>query len=123
MALEGSGSLLRIFIGEGDRWHGRPLYQALVEELRKRGTAGATVLRGIEGFGAHSRLHTTRILRLSADLPIVVEVIDTDEKIDALIPLIDEMVNDGMVTREKVTILSYRGKGKAVPREDGEDQE
>ena len=117
MALEGNGSLLRIFIGEADRWHGRPLYQALIEELRKRGSAGATVLRGIEGFGAHSRLHTSRILRLSADLPIIVEVVDTDEKIDALVPLIDEMVNDGMVTREKVTILSYRGRENAVPEE------
>ena len=106
--LEGEGKLLRIFIGESDTWHGRPLYQAIVRRVREEGLAGATVLRGIEGFGAKSHLHTTRILRLSEDLPIVIEIVDTAENVDRVIPLLDEMVEDGMVTVERVHILSYR---------------
>lgn len=106
--LEGEGKLLRIFIGESDTWHGRPLYQAIVQRVREEGLAGATVLRGIEGFGAKSHLHTTRILRLSEDLPIVIEIVDTAENVDRVIPLLDEMVEDGMVTVERVHILSYR---------------
>ncbi|HEY5294638.1 MAG TPA: DUF190 domain-containing protein [Gaiellaceae bacterium] len=106
--LEGEGKLLRIFIGESDTWHGRPLYQAIVQRVREEGLAGATVLRGIEGFGAKSHLHTTRILRLSEDLPIVIEIVDTAENVDRVIPVLDEMVEDGMVTVERVHILSYR---------------
>jgi len=107
--LEGEGKLLRIFIGESDRWHGRPLYQAIVERVRAEGLAGATVLRGIEGFGADSHLHTSRILRLSEDLPVVIELVDTAERIDAVLPLLDEMVAEGMVTVEPVHVIAYRG--------------
>jgi hypothetical protein len=106
--LEGDGKLVRIFIGESDTWHGKPLYQALVRRAREEGLAGATVTRGIEGFGARSHLHTARILRLSEDLPVVVEIVDTAERIDALLPILDEMVGDGMVTIERVHILTYR---------------
>ncbi len=106
--LEGEGKILRIFIGESDTWHGRPLYQAIVERVRGDGLAGATVIRGIEGFGAHSHLHTSRILRLSEDLPIVIEIVDTEERIAAILPLLDEMVTEGMVTIEPVHILTYK---------------
>ena len=108
MKLEGEGKLLRIFIGESDRWQGEPLFEAIVRKVREAGGAGATVLRGIEGFGAHSRIHTARILRLSSDLPIVVEIVDTAERIDALLPALDEMVEDGLVTIETVHVLRYR---------------
>lgn len=108
MKLEGEGKLLRIFIGESDRWQGQPLFEALVRKVREAGGAGATVLRGIEGFGAHSRIHTARILRLSEDLPIVIEVVDTAEKIDALLPALDAMIEDGLVTIETVQVLRYR---------------
>ncbi|HVA21343.1 MAG TPA: DUF190 domain-containing protein [Candidatus Micrarchaeia archaeon] len=108
MRLEGEGQLLRIFIGESDRWHGRPLHEAIVAKARELGLAGATVLRGVEGFGAHSHLHTTRILRLSQDLPVVVEMVDTPEHIDRLLPLLDTMIADGLVTLERVRVLSYR---------------
>jgi len=106
--LDGEGKLLRLFIGESDTWHGKPLYQAVVECVRREGLAGATVIRGIEGFGAHSRLHTSRILRLSEDLPVVVEIVDTAENIDRILPLLDEMVQEGMLTLERVQIVSYR---------------
>jgi PII-like signaling protein len=110
--LEGDGQLLRIFVGESDRWHGKPLYEAIVERARKEGLAGATVVRGLEGFGAHSRLHTTRILRLSEDLPVVIELVDTSEKIEAFLPGLDEMVSEGMVTLEKVRVIAYRAPGQ-----------
>ena len=106
--LEGDGKLLRIFIGESDTWHGKPLYQAIVERVRREGLAGATVIRGIEGFGADSHLHTSRILRLSEDLPVVIEIVDTPERIDTILPMLDEMVSEGMVTVERVQIVSYR---------------
>ena len=106
--LEGEGKLLRIFIGESDTWHGKPLYQAIVERVRELGLAGATVTRGIEGFGAHSHLHTSRILRLSEDLPVVIEMVDTSERIDRVVPLLDEMVSEGLVTIEAVHVLTYR---------------
>lgn len=108
MRLEGEGKLLRIFVGESDRWHGKPLYEEIVRLARAQGMAGATVLRGLEGFGADSHLHTTRILRLSEDLPIVIEMVDTEERIDAILPLIDPMIGEGMVTVERVHIVSYR---------------
>jgi PII-like signaling protein len=111
--LEGDGKLLRIFIGESDKHGRRPLYQAIVEMLREEGMAGATVLRGIEGFGATSHLHTARILRLSEDLPIVIEVADTAERIEAIMPKIVEMVSDGMVTLERVEVVTYRAQEKA----------
>jgi uncharacterized protein len=106
--MEGEGKLLRLFIGESDTWHGKPLYQAIVERVREEGMAGATVLRGIEGFGADSHLHTSRILRLSEDLPVVIEIVDIPERIDAIVPLLDEMVGEGMLTLERVHIVSYR---------------
>jgi hypothetical protein len=115
MKLEGEGKLLRIFIGESDTWHGKPLYQAIVQRVRAEGLAGATVLRGIEGFGASSRIHTARILRLSEDLPIVVEIVDTADRIDAILPIIDEMVSDGLLTVERVHVVAYR----TAPRDDG----
>ena len=110
MKLEGEGKLLRIFIGESDTWHGKPLYEAIVQVARKEGLAGATVLRGIEGFGADSRLHTSRILRLSEDLPVLIEIADTDENIDRMLPIFDEMVGEGLLTIERVHIVAYRGK-------------
>jgi hypothetical protein len=108
MKLEGSGLLVRIYLGESDTLHGRPLYQAIVERLRERGLAGATVLRGIEGFGAKQHLHSTRILSLSEDLPILVEAVDTEEKIRAVLPELDEMLSDGLITLEKVDVITYR---------------
>lgn len=108
MRLQGEGKLLRIFIGESDRWHGKPLYQAIVQRLREEGLAGATVVRGIEGFGAKSHLHTSRILRLSEDLPLVIEVVDEASRIDAVLPMLDEMVPEGLVTLERVEVVHYR---------------
>jgi PII-like signaling protein len=114
MKIEGEGKLLRIFVGESDRWHGKPLYQAIVERVREEGLAGATVLRGIEGFGADSRLHTARILRLSEDLPVVVEIVDSAEQIERILPVLDEMVGEGMVTVERVEVIAYRGSAPGV---------
>jgi len=112
--IEGEGKLLRIFIGESDRWHGKPLYEAIVGHVRKEGLAGATVIRGIEGFGADSHLHTSRILRLSEDLPIVIEIVDTTENVDRILPSLDEMVGEGMLTVEKVHVIAYRGSAKST---------
>lgn len=108
MKLPEEGMLLRIFIGESDVHHGTPLYEAIVLQAKKLKLAGATVLRGIMGFGAGSHLHTTKILRLSEDLPIVIEVVDTQEKIDLLIPFLDETVKEGLITLEKVRVIKYR---------------
>jgi len=105
--LEGEQTLVRIFIGESDRWHHQPLSTALVERLRREGFAGATVLRGLEGFGARSVLHTSHLLELSHDLPLVLEVVETEEHVQRLIPILDEMVADGLVTLEKVRVLKY----------------
>src|SRR6202142_3215289 len=100
--------LLRIFIGESDRWHHQPLYEALVLKAREMHLAGATVLRGPMGFGKASRLHTAKILRLSMDLPLVIEIVDAEEKINAFLPVLDEMVGGGLVTVEKVRVIDYR---------------
>jgi PII-like signaling protein len=108
MTLPSEGSLLRIFIGESDRHAGMLLYEWIVRTARENGLAGATVLRGVEGFGARSRVRTAKILDLSTDLPIVVEIVDTLEKIDAFLPIIDGAILDGMATVEKVQILFYR---------------
>ena len=108
MRIPEEGKLLRIFIGESDRWHGKPLYEAIILKAREMGIAGATMLRGLMGYGAASRIHTAKILRLSEDLPIVVEIVDSAEKIDALIPSIEEMVQEGLVTLENVRVLQYR---------------
>jgi hypothetical protein len=104
--------LLRIFVGESDVHDGRPLYQAIVGILRRQGLAGATVLRGIEGFGKSSRLHTAHILRLSEDLPILIECVDTADRIEAVLPDLDEMIGDGLVTLERVEVRVYRANGE-----------
>jgi len=111
--IEGTGLLARIYIGESDTWHGRPLYEAIVHLLRERGLAGATVLRGIEGFGASSVVHTARILRLSEDLPMVIEMVDTAENVDRFLDATEEMISEGMVTVEKVEIRKYQGRTEA----------
>ena len=108
MKIEGPGKLLRIFIGESDRWHGRSLADAIVLMLREEGLAGATVVRGIEGFGADSRLHTAHVLRLSEDLPMVIEVVDREERIRSVLPKLDEMVQEGLVCVADVDIVMYR---------------
>lgn len=113
MEAGGESYLLRIFIGETDQWHGRPLYQAIVEHARNEKMAGATVLRGMEGFGARSHLHTTRLLRLSEDLPVVIEIVDREEKINRLLPSLREMIGDGMATLERVTVLYYGAREPA----------
>lgn len=102
--------LLRIHIGQDDRFDGKPLYEAIVLKARELQLAGATVLRGSMGFGAASRLHTARVLRLSEDLPMVIEIVDAREKIDSFLPILDEMVGDGLVTLEKVRVVHYRGE-------------
>ncbi len=112
MKKESEAILLRIFIGESTMYEGKHLYKYLVEFFKKEGLAGATVLRGIDGFGKSSHPHTTSILRLSTDLPIVVEVADTREKIDAIKPRLDEIITEGLVTEEKVKIILYEGNDK-----------
>ncbi len=102
------GHLLRIFIGESDKHGNMPLYEWIVREARGHGLAGATVLRGLEGFGAHSRVHTAKILQLSEDLPIIVEIVDTIDKIEAFLPLIDGAIGEGLATLERVQIRFYR---------------
>ena len=103
------GYLLRIFVGESDRHGHRPLYEEIVLKAREAGLAGATVLRGVMGFGRHSLIHTTKILRLSEDLPMVVEVVDSREKIEKFLPVLDELIADGLVTLERVNVIHYRG--------------
>lgn len=105
--IEGEQVLMRIFIGESDRWEGRPLHAALLERLRARGLAGATVLRGVAGFGAQSVIHTDSIVRLSQGLPIVIEVVDAQERLDAVLSDIDRMMGGGLVTLEKVRVIRY----------------
>jgi PII-like signaling protein len=108
MHLPHEALLLRIFIGESDRWHHQPLYEAIVLKARELHLAGATVLRGPMGYGKSSRLHTAKILRLSMDLPLVIEVVDSEEKIQAFLPVLDEMMKGGLVTLEKVRVIDYR---------------
>lgn len=115
MILPREGHLLRIFLGESDKHEGMPLYEWIVRKAREQGLAGATVLRGLEGFGAHSRIHTARILRLSTDLPIVVEVVDSREKIEAFLPTVDAAIEEGLATLEKVEIRFYRSGSKPSP--------
>jgi PII-like signaling protein len=108
MTIPAEGYLLRIFVGESDKHEGKPLYEWLVLKAREAGLAGATVLRGIEGFGAHSRLHTAKILRLSEDLPIVIEIVDALEKIEAFLPVVDHAIGEGLATLERVQVRFYR---------------
>ena len=112
MRIEGPALLVRIYVGEADRHDGHPLYQAIVAFLRERGIAGATVFRGIEGYGANARLHTTRILRLSEDLPVLIEVVDQEDRIRAVLPELDAMIQDGLITLEKVDVVAYRGTAR-----------
>ena len=108
MKLPQEGHLLRIFIGESDTWQGKPLYEVIVKQARKLHMAGATVVRGIMGFGADSRIHTAKVLRLSEDLPMVIEIVDEPQKIEEFIPFLDEVVKEGLITREKVNVIKYR---------------
>lgn len=108
MQIPRDATLLRIFIGESDQWHHRPLHEAIVLRARELHLAGATVLRGPMGFGKSSRIHTAKILRLSMDLPMVIEIVDSDEKIQAFLPALDEMLGGGLVTLEKVQVIEYR---------------
>ena len=108
MHLPQEAMLLRVFIGESDRWKHRPLYEAIVLKARELHLAGATVLRGPMGFGKSSRLHTAKILRLSMDLPLVIEIVDTEEKLNAFLPVLDEMLKGGLVTLERVRVIDYR---------------
>ena len=119
MKMSEDGQLLRIFIGESDHWRGKPLYEAIILKARELGIAGATMLRGMMGYGAASRIHTAKILRLSEDLPVVIEVVDSAEKIELLLPLIDEMVQEGLVTLEKVRVIHYRSGENEQPDNQG----
>ncbi|MBK7090555.1 MAG: DUF190 domain-containing protein [bacterium] len=108
MKLSGEAELLRVFVGESDRHNGRPVYEVIVEMARAEGLAGATVLRGTLGFGANSRIHTAKVLRLSEDLPMVVEIVDSAEKIAPFVKLLDAIISEGLITLEKVRVLAYR---------------
>jgi uncharacterized protein len=108
MNLSENGQLVRVFIGESDSWNGQPLYRAIVMKVKELGLAGATVLHGTMGFGANSRMHTSAILELSTDLPVVVEIVDTADKVQSLLPFLDEAVGEGMITIEAVKVLRYR---------------
>lgn len=110
MKIEGRGARLTIYVGESDQHRHRPLYHEIVQRARERGMAGATVVRGVEGFGASSRLHTARLLSLSEDLPLVVVLVDTDERIDAFLPELDDLIGEGLVVRERVDIVKYVGR-------------
>lgn len=112
MKIPENGKLLRIFIGESDQWKHQPLYEALVLKARELGLAGATVLRGPMGFGASSHLHTSKILRLSLDLPLIIEIVDSQKNVDKLLPFLDEMVQEGLVTLQDVRVLKYRAGTK-----------
>ena len=105
---EGERTLMRIHIGESDKWHGKPLHEAIVQMLRKEGFSGATVLRGVAGYGGTSVYHTDKLLRLSQDLPLIVEVVEYTERIEAILPRLDEMLDGGLITLEKVRVILYR---------------
>jgi len=105
---EGERTLMRIHIGESDKWHSKPLHEAITELLRREGFSGVTVLRGVAGFGSSSVYHTDKLLRMSQDLPIVVEVVETAERIEGILPKMDEMVDGGLITLEKVRVILYR---------------
>lgn len=112
MKIPQDGKLLRVFIGERDQWKGKPLYEAIVLLARERKMAGATAVKGFSGFGRKSHMHTAKLLRLSEDLPIIIEIVDSEEKIEAFLPCLDEMVKDGLVTTEKVNVVMYRSENK-----------
>ncbi|NNE48130.1 MAG: DUF190 domain-containing protein [Rhodothermales bacterium] len=108
MKLPSEAYLLRIFVGESDRSDGKPLHEVIVNEARARGLAGATVIRGFMGFGASSRIHTSKVLRLSDDLPIVIEIVDAEDRIEAFLPALDDLIDEGLVTLERVRVIAYR---------------
>ena len=108
MKLPSEAELLRIFIGEADKFEGKPLYEVIANLAHRKGMAGATVIRGLMGFGAHSSMHTAKILRLSEDLPIIIEIVDEPQKIEALLPELDKMITEGLVTLEKIRVIAYR---------------
>lgn len=112
MNLPQEATLLRVFVGESDRWQHKPLYEAIVLKARELHLAGATVVRGSMGFGKSSRLHTAKILRLSMDLPVIIEIVDSEEKIQSFLPALDEMIKGGLVTLEPVRVINYRGEPK-----------
>ncbi|HLZ45599.1 MAG TPA: DUF190 domain-containing protein [Gemmatimonadales bacterium] len=105
---KGERTLMRIFIGESDKYEGKPLYEALIARMRAKGMAGATVLRGVAGFGASSKVHSDKILRLSLDLPLIIEVVETEEAINAILPDLDEMIGGGLITLERAKVIMYR---------------
>jgi hypothetical protein len=111
MKIPTEGKLLRVFVGESDRWEGGPLYEAIVMRARAAGLAGATAWKGFVGFGAHSRVHTASVLRLSEDLPVVIEIVDAPQKIEAFLPELDRMVHEGLVTVERAEVILYRAGG------------
>jgi len=108
MRIPTEGKLLRVFVGEADKWQGKPLYEEIVMTARREGLAGATALKGFMGFGCKSHLHTAKLLRLSEDLPIVIEIVDSEEKINNFLPKLDDMVKEGLVTLERVRVVMYR---------------
>lgn len=108
MKIPADGKLLRIFIGEADKWNGKPLYEEIVLLAKKNGLAGATAIKGFMGFGCKSHMHTTKLLRLSEDLPVIIEIVDSEEKVNAFIPLLDAMVKEGLITLEKANVIIYR---------------
>lgn len=112
MKIPSNGQLLRVFIGEADKWHGRPLYEEIVYLAKKEKMAGATVIKGFMGFGCKSHMHTAKLLRLSEDLPIVIEIVDSEEKIRGFLPRLDEMVREGLITLEKANVILYRANGQ-----------
>jgi PII-like signaling protein len=116
MQIPSQAVLLRIFIGENDQFDGSPLYEAIVMKAREQHLAGATVLRGPMGFGKSSRLHTTKILRLSEDLPLVIEIVDGEDNINRFLPILDEMMSSGLITMEKVQVLKYGEKAVGQPQ-------
>ncbi len=109
---EGERTLMRIHIGESDRWHGKPLYEAIVEMFRRENFSGVTVIRGVGGYGSSSIYHTEKVLRLSQDLPVVIETVEYHERIEAILPRLDEMIGGGLVTLEKVRVILYRSQKK-----------
>jgi len=108
MKIPADGKLLRIFIGEADKWNAKPLYEEIILMAKKQGLAGATAIKGFMGFGCKSHMHTTKLLRLSEDLPIIIEIVDSEEKISAFLPQLDEMVKEGLITLEKANVIMYR---------------
>ena len=114
MKIPSDGKLLRIFIGEADRWHGKPLHEEIVLLAKSRSMAGATAIKGFMGFGCKSHMHTTKLLRLSEDLPVIIEIVDSEEKISQFLPLLDDMVKEGLITLEKANVVMYRA---AAPKE------